>query len=257
MGPAMAADHPSVTGYVPAPEPLAGRPILDLTLMPPPLQGRVAGVDVSRYQDPVDWPKVAAAGVRFAFIKATEGRRKPDPYFPKHWDQAGTAGLLTGAYHFMRPTSSGAAQAKLFLATTADRYNSEQALPPVLDVEVAGLKETEILAWMDAVRTQLKWTPLIYTNFQIAKKYAFQPATVGAFPLWWAQYPLQFLKGKGEDGRPREPRHLAEQETWTTWAFWQYSETGRVTGIGSKFVDLNVFNGSWDEFVAWRDRQKT
>ena len=246
------ADHPSVIGYVPASDKLAGRPILDLSLVPPPSRERVAGIDVSRYQDPVDWKKAVAAGVRFVFIKASEGSDKRDKLFSKHWDRAGKAGLLTGAYHFLRPSSSGAAQAKQFLQAAGDRYASPQALPPVLDVEVAGLKEPEILAWLDAVRTQLKWTPLIYTNFQIAKQYAFPAATVGAFPLWWAQYPLQFLS----NGRPTEPRHLAEQKTWKDWAFWQYSETGKVPGVKSKFVDLNVFNGSWDDFVAWRDRQK-
>jgi lysozyme len=253
MAAAMPTDHPSVTGYVSAPDKLAGRPILDPTLEPPPSRDRVAGIDVSHYQDPVDWTQLSAAGVKFAFIKATEGQVDPDPCFQKHWDDAGKAGILTGAYHFLRPSTTGAAQAQLFLQTVGDRYASDQALPPVLDVEVAGLKEAEILAWLNAVRAQLKWTPLIYTNFQIAKMYAFQPATVGAFPLWWAQYPLQFLS----DGRPHDPRHLAEQKTWKTWAFWQYSETGRVSGVSSRFADLNVFNGSWDDFVAWRGRQKT
>src|SRR5690242_6189061 len=107
MAEPMPDDHPSVTGYVPAPDKLAGRPILDVTLTPPPVKDRVAGIDVSRYQDPVDWTKVAAAGVKFAFIKATGGHEDPDPCFEKHWEQAGQAGILTGAYHFFRPSTTG------------------------------------------------------------------------------------------------------------------------------------------------------
>ena len=32
----------------------------------------VPGIDVSRYQGVIDWKAVRAAGIRFAYIKATE-----------------------------------------------------------------------------------------------------------------------------------------------------------------------------------------
>jgi len=253
----MPADHPSVIGYVAAKEKLAGRPILDLTKTPPPLRGadgvrRVAGIDVSFYQGSVDWPKVAAAGVQFVFIKATEGRRKPDSRFAHHWDQAGQAGLFTGAYHFMRSTTGGKDQARRFLDAVADRYESERALPPVLDLEAAGLKEKEILIWLDLVRTELGWTPLVYLNFDFASRYSFKPATVGAFPLWFAQYPLRFR----DNGRPFEPLHISEQKTWKGWDFWQFSETGKVPGIENGYVDLDVFHGSLADLATWRSRLK-
>ena len=33
----------------------------------------IHGIDVSKYQGDIDWQKVAAAGTKFAWIKATEG----------------------------------------------------------------------------------------------------------------------------------------------------------------------------------------
>lgn len=252
----MPGDHPSVIGYVPASQTLAGRPILDLTKAPTPLRGadgarRVAGIDVSHYQGDVDWQQVASVGVRFVFIKATEGRNKPDRRFADNWDESSDAGLYTGAYHFMRATSSGKVQAQRFLDAVADSYETERALPPVLDLETAGLKPEEVVTWLDEVRTELGWTPLVYLNFDFATRFAFPAPTFGAFPLWFAQYPLRFR----DNGRPFEPLRINKQKTWKDWAFWQYSETGNVPGIDG-YVDLDVFHGSLADLEAWRSRHK-
>ena len=40
--------------------------------MPASEPSYLSGIDVSHYQGEVDWPAVAASGVRFAFIKATD-----------------------------------------------------------------------------------------------------------------------------------------------------------------------------------------
>lgn len=36
----------------------------------------IEGIDVSRWQGTIDWVKVAAAGKRFVFIRATDGTSK-------------------------------------------------------------------------------------------------------------------------------------------------------------------------------------
>lgn len=41
--------------------------------------GFVDGIDVSAVQGAIDWPKVAAAGFRFAFVKVSEGVLYCDP----------------------------------------------------------------------------------------------------------------------------------------------------------------------------------
>jgi len=70
------------------------------------------GIDLSGYQPTVDWTKVAASGIAFAFIKATEGTTLIDHTFADHWARAKRASLLRGAYHFfdrsrMRPRKPG------------------------------------------------------------------------------------------------------------------------------------------------------
>ena len=60
----------------------------------------VHGIDVSKYQGPINWPQARANGVNFAFIKATEGGDRLDSGFAGHWRGAAAAGVARGAYHF-------------------------------------------------------------------------------------------------------------------------------------------------------------
>src|SRR5687768_1484289 len=59
----------------------------------------IRGIDVSHHQGAVDWKKVEAAGIDFAYIKATEGRDHRDPRFDANW-RAAEGALARGAYHF-------------------------------------------------------------------------------------------------------------------------------------------------------------
>jgi len=47
--------------------------------------GEVYGVDVSEHQGEIDWTRVAAAQVRFAYVKATEGADYTDSRFAASW----------------------------------------------------------------------------------------------------------------------------------------------------------------------------
>ena len=72
----------------------------------------VHGIDVSKYQGDIDWPRVRASGVAFAFIKATEGGDHADERFADNWAAARAAGMPRGAYHyyyFCRPALEQAA----------------------------------------------------------------------------------------------------------------------------------------------------
>ena len=69
------------------------------------------GVDVSHYQGTINWHAASAAGVAFAFCKATEGTTWTDPNFAANHGAAKAAGLVVGGYHFLRP-GGATAQAK-------------------------------------------------------------------------------------------------------------------------------------------------
>src|SRR5690349_5648127 len=75
-----------------------------------------AGMDVSSYDTSIDWAAAHAAGIQFAFIRASDGTQYPDPLFASHWTDARAAGVLRGAYQFFRPAEDPIAQADLLLS---------------------------------------------------------------------------------------------------------------------------------------------
>ncbi|EPQ50439.1 hypothetical protein GLOTRDRAFT_133990 [Gloeophyllum trabeum ATCC 11539] len=94
------------------------------------------GIDVSGYQPDVDWntSTVKANGVAFAHIKAPEVW--DNSAFSGQYTGATDAGLVRGAYHFAHPhASSGATQAKYFLAHGGGWSGDGITLPGALDIE--------------------------------------------------------------------------------------------------------------------------
>ena len=99
---------------------------------PKPRDYPVHGIDVSKFQGDIDWNAVASSGVKFAWIKATEGGDRLDNRFQANWAGAKAAGVAHGAYDFVywcRPPLEEMANFEQIAPVEQD------ALPPVLDVE--------------------------------------------------------------------------------------------------------------------------
>src|SRR4051812_37774275 len=94
------------------------------------------GIDVSYYQDTIDWQRVRRAGIQFAFIRLSDGATLRDSMFATNWAESKRAGVVRGAYQYFRPDQSIAAQADLMIAAMRDRGPDD--LPPVIDIEVDG-----------------------------------------------------------------------------------------------------------------------
>lgn len=198
-------------------------------------QAPLPGIDVSHFQGEVDWRAVAAAGVRFAFIKATEGLDDIDPRFVQNWQQSRAAGLLRGAYHFLHPNLDARQQAAHFLSVvTLD----DDALPPALDVEVTnGVDPATLKAcietWLATVEAALGCKPVVYTDPSFWRQNV--GADLSAYPLWLACY------ATAPDVPP----------SWQRWTFWQHSESGSVDGIAG-LVDLDYCQLSNDQLRQLR-----
>jgi lysozyme len=200
-----------------------------------PISYTIHGIDVSRYQQVIDWERVRDMEVNdvkigFGFIKATEGVINRDPRFKRNWSKAKAAGVPRGAYHFFIATKSGKLQAENFISNVE---LSAGDLPPVLDIEqtygVNSIKLRErVKEWLSVVENYYGVRPIIYTNVDFYNQYL--KDEFDEYPLWVAHY-LQ-------KNKPRIHR---------TWLFWQHSEQGRVNGITHK-VDFNVFNGDSADF---------
>ena len=86
------------------------------------------GIDISLWQGKFDWQKAVNQGVKFAFLKASQGLFI-DPRFKEN--MASCPLTHRGAYHFLDPLRDGTKQAQFFLDTVGD----SSTMIGVLDVE--------------------------------------------------------------------------------------------------------------------------
>ncbi len=124
----------------------------------------VQGIDVSAYQPRVDWARWKRQGIRFAWIKATEGATWRSPTFAAQRTGARAAGLLQGAYHYARPKSStGAVQARFFVRNGGGWTADGRTLPGALDLEknpsgaaCYGLSTRAMVGWIRDFTTEYR-----------------------------------------------------------------------------------------------------
>lgn len=188
------------------------------------------GIDVSHWQGTVNWTSVKAAGYTFAFCKATEGATFTDSRFATNWPAMKAAGLIRGAYHFARPNSSATVQADSFVKTVKPTRGDLQL---VVDLEADdGQNAATIWAWTQAFVKRVKERTgrpcIIYTGFYFWRDKMGNPSSNLNCPLWIPSYSVT------------DPANLLIPTAWSTWSFWQHSETGSVPGISGN-VDLNYF----------------
>lgn len=215
---------------------------------PHPWDGRapsayaVHGIDVSRWQGAIDWPAVRAAGIAFAYIKATEGGDHADPAFNDNWQGAARAGVPRGAYHFYYFCRPAAEQARWFIQNVP---RDPAALPPVLDLEWNHRSPTcrhrpdpatvraEAVRFLDILTAHYGQRPVVYTTVDF-----YRETGIGALP--GTEFWLRSVAG--------HPSTVYPGQRWT---FWQYTGTGLVPGISGP-VDINVFAGSLADWTRWR-----
>lgn len=196
----------------------------------------IHGIDVSHYQENIDWEKLRNANldtapVTFVFIKATEGVSLMDDNFNLNFYEAKQNDFVRGAYHFFIPDMDARKQAEFFLKQV---HLEPGDLPPVLDVEKAGsLTEVQlkkaVKTWLDIVEAKYNVKPIIYTGYKFKLHYL-NDDMFNDYPYWIAHYYVEQLEYKGK------------------WDFWQHTDCGKVKGIKGN-VDCNIFNGSYEELM--------
>jgi GH25 family lysozyme M1 (1,4-beta-N-acetylmuramidase) len=185
------------------------------------------GIDISAYQDGVDFAKVKASGIDVVYIKATEGTSYINPLLTTQYQGAKAAGLKVGFYHFFRAKDEVNArqQAQHFVGTICgmafdcrlvlDLETNEGVAKPALS--------TVAKAFLEEVKALTGATPVVYTYVSFISEAL--DSTLGIYPLWIAYY--------GSDPPGSNP-------IWESWIGWQYSSTGKVSGINGD-VDLDTF----------------
>jgi lysozyme len=211
---------------------------------PRPRDFPIHGIDVSKYQGDVDWNRVADSGVKFAWIKATEGGDRLDAKFQANWGAAKAVGIARGAYHFVYWCRSPMEEVRWFEQNVPVEAD---ALPPVLDVESDSesrtchkhLEQQQTIADMKMMLEEMERyfgkKPIIYTSVDFYQAIL----SDGAFSdyMMWVRSTKYYPSVK-YGARP--------------WTIWQYQADGHIPGIRGE-VDRNVFYGTkqqWGEFLA-------
>lgn len=207
------------------------------------------GVDVSSFQNTIDWKKVKASGVEFAFVRAGyrgwgTGKIVKDPRVTTYTNSEGAkvtgniegaldAGVKVGLYIYSQAiTPEEGEEEAQFLIDYATKYNI--TLPLVIDFEFAEsggytgrlyeakLSKEEATAVCNAFCDKVRaagFTPAVYANKFMLNNHLNPSALTGE--IWLAQY------------------------RWATdysgeYTYWQFTSRGEVPGI-SGYADLDFW----------------
>lgn len=198
------------------------------------------GIDVSKHQGNIDWTKVAADGVEFAFVRAglrgygTEGKLVEDETFEQNVTGALQAGLKVGVYFYSQAiTEEEVLEEANLVLEKVKPYNIQ--LPIVYDVEkVSGGKgranalsveeRTHLTALFCQTIQDAGYKPMIYHNMEMSTL-MLDLGQLEQYDKWFAYY---------------------NDDLYYPYAYkvWQYSEKGAVDGINEE-VDLNIWFGDF------------
>jgi len=201
------------------------------------------GVDVSRYQEKINWGKVKDEGIVFAYAKASEGNSIQDRTFQENVQNARREGIKISAYHFFRFHTPASQQMKCF-SNAIDMKNMDMV--PALDIEedignrhrgnIEKVRKN-IRAFLKEFERRYHIKMVIYTNETCYKRY---------IKGYFDDYPLWICSIQGE------------VDFVDKYHFWQYSHRGRVKGIQGS-VDMNYFTGNyfdWLNITFCRDKEE-
>ncbi|MDO4547752.1 MAG: GH25 family lysozyme [Clostridia bacterium] len=185
------------------------------------------GIDISQYNDVVNFDQVRDSGIDMVYIRSSLGFSYVDSRFERNADGCQEAGLEFGFYHFCTASTAEQAerQAEFFHEVTR---NYSPRLRHVLEFSPSDRLDRETfnevaLAFLERIEELTGSTPGIYSDASSARdRY---DSRAGVYPLWVADW--------GAD-RP-EP-----VDNWRAWAGWQYGGSDHISGIDSR-VDLDYF----------------
>ncbi len=197
----------------------------------------VNGVDVSTYQNSIDWAKAKAAGVDFAIIRigyrgyGAAGNMQPDNWFVRNIEAAKAAGVMVGVYFFSQAlnTLEATAEARYTLELLGDY---ELDLPIFMDYEFSPVSSGRFVS---GTVTKIQATANVkafceyieanghkaglYANLNFLNKTVDGEALGKLYPIWVAQY-------------------YSTCNYDYDYEYWQYSSSGSVSGIDGR-SDVN------------------
>lgn len=195
------------------------------------------GIDVSEFQEKIDWKKVKEDSVEFAYIRigrrgATTGLLYEDKRFEENYKGARDNGITVGVYFFSQAIDEKEALEEA--AWVIEHLKGKEVdLPIVYDCEevfiedekprLEGIDRKQLTDNTIAFAEEMKkngYEVMIYTYQYWADTY-YEMDRISAYPIWFAQYDTD-----------------SPSFEWP-FSIWQYSNKGTINGINEE-TDLNI-----------------
>lgn len=183
------------------------------------------GIDVSEWQENIDWEKVRDDGYQFAIIRTSYGiEQQEDAHWQEHIAGAQAAGLAVGAYHYSHAiTVEQAIQEADFFISLLEAYQWD--FPVYYDIETDRqdfLSAEQLTAIAQAFLERLQqagYEAGLYAS-QYWLEHRLNMTELQEYEVWIASY-TDPLKYEGVYG------------------MWQYTKSGHVQGVLGN-VDINI-----------------
>ena len=240
------------------------------------------GIDVSYWDgETIDWKKVRNAGVRFVIIRVgyaalASGTLNSDYMYAKNIKGAYNAGINVGVYIYSQATTNAEAKAEAeFVIQKIEPYRSYISLPVVMDMESpmtfgssnqkthwakGNVSKAQVASNYKTFSNTIRdagYVPMFYTYTSWITEHVgsyMSRITGTGDPFWLAEYPSSV--------GTQPPLFSKLYSALYAYDFWQYSDTGKISGISTS-VDLNRWyttdlfkfdrRGRWEkEPAGWR-----
>lgn len=195
------------------------------------------GIDLSYWNETVDWRALAATGIDYVIIRGGSIRQMPDRMFEDHYANARAVGLDVGCYFYTYATTVAEVleEAEAFLKVIEGKTFEYPIYFDIEDRSLESLDRETLMAMCLAfcqTMTDHGYFPALYANNRWLVNLLHTEQVLTLYDLWYARYPL-------DDGSTRFTYGTWNCATeYNMYGMWQYTEYGRIDGIDSN-VDLN------------------
>ena len=199
------------------------------------------GVDISYWNEDVDFKKLKKAGIDFVIIRAGSIKQQPDRMFESHYKNAKAAGLDVGCYFYSyAETVSEVEEEVEILLELIDGKTFEY--PIYFDMEenfqthLSTERRMEMCHTFCSLLIDSGYFPGVYSNLKWLTNYFDAEELCAYFDVWYARYPL-------DSSNATKPIYF---EDWDyelpeapSYGIWQFTQSGRIDGIEGN-VDINI-----------------
>ena len=193
------------------------------------------GIDVSQWQQEVNWKTVKDSGIRFAMLRLAYGNSK-DKQFENYYIGAREQGIPVGVYCYTlaKSVDEGITEAEHLLKLLKGK---ELNYPIALDLEsvnqinhMSKAERTELIIEYKRIIEEAGYQFVVYANLNWLNTYIDQSKLAEEnVDIWIARYRSQSL-GYGYEGGGNV-------------RMWQYSSTGQVDGIldaSGRYINVDL-----------------